>query len=110
MEAKEKATEAAVNSFETQHKGTKHLADYKKVHEYFIKKPATMFECEYATGIPRPYICWYVRGMRKRGDIQIAKLGRCPISKWNGVQFLTTNRALFNSGVKEPSLFDELWA
>ena len=92
-----------------QHKGTKHLADYKKVHEYFLRKPATMFQCEIDTGIPRPYVCWYVRGLRKNNDIQIVRLGRCPVSKWEGVQFLTTDRNLFNTEVKQPSLFDGLW-
>jgi hypothetical protein len=68
-----------------------------------------MFQCEIDTGIPRPYICWYVRGMRKNDDIQIAKYGRCPVSKCDGVQFLTTDRTLFNPEVKRPSLFDNVW-
>jgi hypothetical protein len=34
--------------------------------------------------------------MRKNGRIQVAYLGRCSISKWNGVQFLTTDETLFN--------------
>jgi hypothetical protein len=92
-------------------KDTKHLADYKRVFEYFKKEPATMFKCEIETGIPRPYICWYVRNMRKNGDIQVAYLGRCPISKWGGVQFLTTDKTLFDKPeVVQLSLFDELWA
>jgi hypothetical protein len=91
-----------------QGKDTKHLADYQMVYEYFFKNPATMFQCEVDTGVPRPYVCWYVRDMRKNEQIQIARLGRCPISKWNGVQFLTTNRELFKTEVKQLTLFDEL--
>ena len=90
-------------------KVTNYLSDCKKVYEYFKLKPATMFECEIDTGIPRPYVCWYVRSLRKNNDIQTARLGRCPVSKWNGVQFLTTDRDLFKPEVKVPSLFDELW-
>ena len=89
-------------------KDTKHLADYKKVFEYFSQKPATMFQCEVDTGIPRPYICWYIRSLRKNKNVQILRRGICPISKWKGVQFITTDKALFETKVKEPSLFDEL--
>jgi hypothetical protein len=108
MEEKTKATIIAAN--EIQHKDTKHLADYKKVFEYFLLKPATMFQCEIDTGIPRPYICWYVRTMRKKHEIQIEHLGCCPKSKCKGVQFLTTNKTLFKDEIIEPTLFDELWA
>ena len=106
MEAKEKATITAAPK--RQSKDSKHLADCQKVFEYFALKPATMFQCEISTGIPRPYICRYVGKLRKSNDIQILKLDRCPISKYDGVQFLTTDKGLFNSQVKEPSLFDEL--
>jgi hypothetical protein len=106
MKTKEKATITAAEL--TQHKDTKHLADYKKVYEYFKQRPATMFQCEIDTGIPRPYVCWYVRSLRKNKDIQIVKLGRCPVSKYKGVQYLTTDRTLFKSVIKQPSLFDEL--
>jgi hypothetical protein len=105
MEAKQKAT---ISRPENHDKDTKHLADCKKVFDYFSLKPATMFECEVDTGIPRPYVCWYVRNLRKNKDIQIFRLGRCPISKFDGVQFLTTDRNLFKSQIKEPTLFDEL--
>jgi hypothetical protein len=106
MEKKAKATEAAN---EMQCKDAKYLADYKKVFEYFKNKPATMFECEVHTGIPRPYVCWYVRRLRKSKDIQIAKLGRCPISKFDGVQFLTTDKMLFKDEIEQPTLFEGLW-
>ena len=84
------------------------VSQYKTVYEYFKRNPATMFQCEVATGIPRPYVCWYIRNMRKREIIQIYRLGRCPVSKWKGVQFLTSDEALFKTKVKEPSIFDEL--
>jgi len=105
-----KKEKAVLPAPELQDKGTKHLADYKKVHEYFMQKPATMFQCEVDTGIPRPYVCWYVRDMRRNNNIQIARYGRCPISKYDGVQFLTTDSMLFRQELKQPSLFDELWA
>jgi hypothetical protein len=108
MNNNKKAPETAANLFETQHKDMKHLADCKKVFEYFSSKPATMFQCEIDTGIPRPYICWYVRKLRKGNDIQIQRLGRCPVSKWKNVQFLTTDRKLFKSEIKQHSLFDGL--
>ncbi|MDR0619419.1 MAG: hypothetical protein LBG17_05925 [Bacteroidales bacterium] len=107
MKTKKEATITAAN--EMQCKNTKYLADYKKVFEYFSLKPATMFQCETDTGIPRPYVCWYVRSLRKNEDIQIFKFGRCPISKYKDVQFLTTDRNLFKPEIKQSSLFDELW-
>jgi hypothetical protein len=87
---------------------TKYLADYKKVFEYFKLKTATMFQCEIELGIPRPYICWYVRSLRKNKDIQIARFGTCPISRYKGVQFLTTDKSLFKDEIQQPTLFDEL--
>jgi hypothetical protein len=110
MDKKEKAPERANIFAKPDDKDMKHLTDSQTVLEYFRQKPATMFQCEIDTGIPRPYICWYVRKLRKNGDIQIFRHGRCPISKWEGVQFLTTDNALFKSQIKQPSLFDESWA
>jgi hypothetical protein len=97
-----------ITALENHNKDTKHLADYKKVYKYFLQKPATMFQCEICTGIPRPYVCWYVRSLRKNKAIQIVNYGRCPISKYNGVQFLTTDKKLFKSKTKQPTLFDML--
>ena len=109
MNEKTKAPEEA-NIFIEQHdKDTKHSSDCQKVHDYFLQKPATMFQCEIDTGIPRPYVCWYVRSLRKNNDIQIIRYGICPISKWKGVQFLTTDKSLFKTNVKQPTLFDTLW-
>ena len=108
MKEKEKAPREANILITSNSKDTKHLSDYQKAYDYFLQKPATMFQCEIDTGIPRPYVCRYVGGMRKYGDIQIARLGRCPISKYDGVQFLTTDKRLFTQKIKEPSLFDEL--
>jgi hypothetical protein len=107
MDKNEKGDQIAA-SLKGCNKDTKHLADCKKVHEYFMKKTATMFQCEIDTGIPRPYVCWYVRSMRVNGDIQIAKYGRCPISGYDGVQFLTTDKSIFKPEIKQPFLFDEL--
>ena len=88
---------------------TKHLSDLQKVFDFFSRNPATMFMCEIETGIPRPYVCRYVDILRKNNDIQIAWYGRCPVSKHEKVQFLTTSKELFNSAAKQPSLFDDLW-
>jgi hypothetical protein len=107
MEAIEKSTITAAQ--ETQRKNVKYLADYKKIFEYFSFKPATMFQCEIDTGILRPYVCWCVRNLRRNGDIQIFKFGCCPISRFNGAQLLTTDKNLFKSPVKQPTLFNELW-
>ena len=92
---------------ETHSKDTKHVADIQRVLEFFQRKPATMFMCEITTGIPRPYVCWYVRHLRKQESIKIASYGRCPVSKYDGVQFLTTNKALFPELEKKYPLFDE---
>ena len=114
MEKKTKATEETVAPIKSVTltsgcKFTTKISDCQKVHDYFLKNPATMFQCEVDTGCPRPYVCWYVRSMRQNGDIQIFKYGRCPISGCDGVQYLTTNKSLFKEGIKQPNLFDGLW-
>lgn len=105
---KSPATGASVTTILSD-KDTKRLADYKKVFQYFQQKPATMFQCEIDTGIPRPYVCWYVDKLRKTNDIQIVRLGVCPISKWEGVQYLSTDKNLFTNAVEKTTLFDEIW-
>ncbi|KAA6327993.1 hypothetical protein EZS27_023068 [termite gut metagenome] len=95
MGAKRKAAVAA-ESFDKESKDKHFCSQCQTVYQSFRENPKTMFQVEIETGIPRPYICWYVRDMRKRGNIQVVKKGCCPISKWDGVGFYSTDPALFN--------------
>ena len=106
MKAKEKATITAAPKRQSK---DNHFATQMQItYQSFKEHPKTMLQVSIETGILRANICRYVKIMRESNEMQILKLGRCPISKRSGVQFLTTDKGLFNSQVKEPSLFDEL--
>ncbi|KAA6321068.1 hypothetical protein EZS27_029236 [termite gut metagenome] len=109
MEAKKQSPAGQQGQSEEQRKDSHFRTQYQIVYESFLSSPKTMFACEIETGIPRPYICWYVRGMRKRGEIQVIKKGRCPISKWDKVGFYTTNPALFiKQNNEQLNLFEDV--
>lgn len=70
-------------------------AQMKRVYEAFFSSPKTMLMVEEETGIRRPNICRYVSKWKKAESVKIVKLSVCPISKYNGVQYLTSNPILF---------------
>lgn len=73
------------------------VAQMKKVFEAFYSQPKTMLMVAVETGVMRSNICWYAREWRAHNSIKIMRLGICPISKRQGVQYLTTNPKLFPS-------------
>ncbi len=57
---------------------------YNKQVKRFLKhsiQPKTMLQVATETGIFRANICRYLRTFRKRGQIQLIRIGVCPISK-----------------------------
>jgi hypothetical protein len=90
---------------EQHNKGTKRISDYQIVFNEFAKEPQTMMQVTFNTGIPTQYICWHVREMRQKEVLQTYRLGRCPKTGEDGVQFLTTDPALLKSIPKQLSLF-----
>ena len=94
MRKKEKATVAA-NPQHPGGKDRKYISDAQRVFKAFLDKPKTMLQVAREINIERSYVCRYVAHLRDRGDIQVHHAGRCPISHWDGVQFLTTNKNLF---------------
>lgn len=75
--------------------------DKKTYHSQLIKvfkelknEPQTMLQVSVKTGILRANICRYIRALRKRKQVAVTKIGKCPISK-HKAQFLTTDKSLF---------------
>ncbi|WP_338813137.1 hypothetical protein V9L05_17515 [Bernardetia sp. Wsw4-3y2] len=63
----------------------------RKVFAAFYEQPKTMLMVAKETNIERGNICYYVGRWKKRNMIWIHEYDTCPISKHEGVQFLTTN-------------------
>ena len=103
-----KTTEATEVAPQRHDKDTYYLSDYQKVFNEFSKGTLTMMQITVNTSIPTQYICRYVGMFREKELIQIHHLGKCPITGENGVQFLTTNPALFRTIPKQLDIFEEV--
>ena len=57
----------------------------------FQERPKTRMEAANDVGIDRANVCWFVRDFRKRDQVAVVKKGICPITKYPGVEFLTTD-------------------
>jgi len=66
----------------------------RKVYQELKKEPQTMLQVSVKTGILRANICRYIRTLRKRKQIAVTTVGKCPLSK-HKAQFFTTDKALF---------------
>jgi hypothetical protein len=76
-------------------KDTKKLSEAERFFEFFKANTTTVFACEKALGISRANGCRYKKHFESLGLLKVAKMGRCPITGVDGVQFITTNSALF---------------
>lgn len=78
-----------------QHNENKPFLNQKKiVFKEFFKKPSTMLEVSFRTGILRANICRYVAEWRKTQTIAVNKKALCSITKTKA-KYLTTNPELF---------------
>ncbi|MDR1584037.1 MAG: hypothetical protein LBS55_12435 [Prevotellaceae bacterium] len=83
-------------------------SDLQIIEAVFSPEPMTMMQATVLTGIPTQYVCRYVGRLRGEGAIQVYRKDKCPVTGWDGVQFLTTNPALFRAIPKQLSIqFDE---
>ena len=80
-------------SLNRQHKDSDYLPQIQRVSKAFFEKPKTTLQVSFETGIYRANICRYVGKWKQSNHVAVARIGVCPISKENGVQFLTTNPA-----------------
>lgn len=85
----------AFNGGKRRAKDNHFTAQKKRVYKAFSDRPKTMKQVEQQTGVMRSNICWYVGKWKKTDKIGVAYLGVCPITKTNGVQFLTTDPDLY---------------
>ena len=104
MNTKKGTPEGAPVSFETQHKDTK-LYQFQQTQVAFFSSPATMMQVAKAIGIDRANVCWYVRDLRKVGAIWLIRKGTCPVTRWDGVGFWTTNPKYAEGLPKQLTLF-----
>jgi DNA invertase Pin-like site-specific DNA recombinase len=76
--------------------------EIQRVYEYLKKETATATMAAVALNIYRPNLCRRKRTLQKAGHLIEVKKGYCPITKRNGVQFLTTNPVMMpiNSKLK----------
>lgn len=82
-------------SVEARRQDRKIRAQKRRVFKAFYSEPKTMLMVSIETGVPRANICRYVAEFEKQERIGLVKLYRCPISRYSGVQYLTTNPDLF---------------
>ena len=73
-----------------EHKDT----ELKAVYDYLQHHPATVTIAAVALNIYWLNLCRHKRTLQKAGHLIQIKKGICPITKRNGVQFLTTNPAM----------------
>ena len=67
----------------------------ERFYEYFKTNTTTVYAFEKATGISRANGCRFKAELVDSGLIQVVKIGRCPISNKNGVQFLSADKSKF---------------
>jgi hypothetical protein len=80
----------------------------QRVYSTLFARPMTMYEVALITGIERANVCRYVAELRKSNSIAVVRLGICPITRHDGVQFLTTNPALFPQETQLGLSFDNV--
>ena len=78
----------------------------QKVYSTLFVRPMTMLEVAQLTGIERAKVCRYVAELRKQNNVEVVRLGVCPIAKHSRVQFLTTNPALVPQRKQLDLIFD----
>ena len=87
---KEAPCEGAPVNSETQHKDT-HFFQFQRTQIVFFEQPRTMMEAAKIVGCDRANTCRYVATMRKEGVIWLIRKGTCPVTRWDGVGFWSTN-------------------
>lgn len=80
----------------------------QRVYSTLFARPMTMYEVALITGIERANVCRYVAELRKSNSIAVVRLGICPITRHDRVQFLTTNPALFPQKTQLGLSFDNV--
>ena len=94
-------------SLNGQHKDS-NINQLQRVYSTLFARPMTMYEVALTTGIERANVCRYVAELRKNNNIAVVRLGICPITRHDRVQFLTTNPALFPQKTQLGLSFDNV--
>jgi len=101
METK-KAAEAA--TVEKQGKDI-HFFQLQQTQLSFYEKPKTMMMVAREIGVDRANICWFMRDLRTNGAVWKIRVGRCPITRAEGVGFWSTNPKYAEGLPKQLELF-----
>lgn len=72
-------------------------AQMTKVFVSFSERPKTMLMVSIETGIRRSNITRFISKWKRQNKISVLYFGICPKSKRAGVQFLTTDKTLFQT-------------
>ena len=92
------------NSLKTQRKDT-YSDQFRKCQVAFYAKPSTMMEVARQVGCDRANVCWYLRDLRRAGRVWLIRKGTCPITRWDGVGFWSTNEKYAEGQPKQLELF-----
>ncbi|MDA3894225.1 MAG: hypothetical protein PF517_21405 [Salinivirgaceae bacterium] len=77
------------------------------IRQCVMHEPKTRRQIEDETGIHYNTVDWEVDTLFKNNNVFVAYKGKCPVSKRNGVQFITANEAYrLKLDAIQPSLFD----
>ena len=79
--------------------------DKEKVYQLLLEQPLTCTQIAIALNIPQKCCTRYKRQLEVQNKLAVIKLVRCPITKVDKVQLLTTNETLFH--YQNPQL--QLW-
>ena len=96
MDLKEKGQQPGSRNpnFKSYRKGTKFIAEQRKIFSLLLhsRTPLTALQVSNITGIRIQNVTRAVGKLKHQDFIKVAYLGRCPISRYKNVQFLTVNK------------------
>ncbi|MCG1035216.1 hypothetical protein [Polaribacter sargassicola] len=72
----------------------------KRFYRYLYFNTTTTAEVSKQTKIPEKFLCQAKAYYEKKGLLQVLYSDRCPVTKSNNVNFLSTNKKLFSDNYK----------
>ena len=102
MKTKKEAPEGAAT--ETRGKDTNYF-QFQQTQIAFFSQPVTMMQAAKSVGIDRANVCRYVATLRKEGAIWLIRKGICPVTRWTGVGFYSTNPEYAKNQPQQLKLF-----
>jgi hypothetical protein len=95
-----------LNSPDFLHKGQGKGNDKARFYKHLLDNPCTCTQAALALQVPQKSCTRYKRQLEELGILAVIKLVRCPITGFNHVQLLTTDKALFPEQPKQLDLWN----